>query len=46
VARAHGYKDGSAITHLLKRLAADETVRRRLAALEAEHAKCASRFKS
>jgi hypothetical protein len=46
VARSYGYKDGSAITHLLKRLAANEAVRRRLTALEAEHAKCASSVKS
>jgi hypothetical protein len=46
VARAYGYKDGSAITHLLKRLAANEAVRRRLTALEAEHVNRASSFKS
>jgi hypothetical protein len=46
VNRAYGYKDGSAITHLLKRLAEDDAVQRRLTALEAEHAKRVSSFKS
>jgi hypothetical protein len=43
VARAYGYKDGSAITHLLKRLAANEAVR--LTAFECERAERASSVK-
>jgi hypothetical protein len=46
LARAYGYKDGSAITHLLKRLAEDEAVQRRRTALEAEHAKRVSSVRS
>jgi hypothetical protein len=46
VARAYGYKDGSAITHLLKRSAENEAVQRLLTALEAEYANRVSSVKS
>jgi hypothetical protein len=41
--RADGYKDGSAITHLLKLLAEDKAVQRLLTPLEAEYANRVSR---